>query len=79
MEAIILQGLNGLTAAMYIWLVAAGLTIAFGVLGVLNLAHGSLYMLGGFFAFTFFYNSCHYRCGYLRFPDGEVLSTPYLR
>lgn len=55
MEAIILQGLNGLTAAMYIWLVAAGLTIAFGVLGVLNLAHGSLYMLGGFFAFTFFH------------------------
>ena len=55
MEAFILQSLNGLTSAMYIWMVAAGLTIAFGVLGILNFAHGSLYMLGGFFAFSFYH------------------------
>lgn len=55
MEAALFQGLSGLTAGMFIWLVAAGLTIAFGVLGILNLAHGSLYMLGGFFAFSFFH------------------------
>ncbi len=55
MEAFIVQSLNGLTSAMYIWMIAAGLTIAFGVLGVLNFAHGSLYMLGGFFAFSFYH------------------------
>jgi len=41
---------------MYLWLVAAGLSIAFGVLGVLNFAHGSLYMLGAYMAFTFYAN-----------------------
>lgn len=49
-------GLVGLSSAMYLWLVAAGLTIAFGVLGVLNFAHGSLYMLGAYMAFTFYNN-----------------------
>jgi branched-subunit amino acid ABC-type transport system permease component len=39
---------------MYLWLLAAGLTIVFGVLGVLNFAHGSLFMLGAYFAFTFY-------------------------
>ncbi|RMF86229.1 MAG: branched-chain amino acid ABC transporter permease, partial [Nitrospinota bacterium] len=53
-EALIYQGLIGISLAMYLWLLAAGLTIAFGVLGVLNFAHGSLYMLGGYFAFTFY-------------------------
>lgn len=48
------QGLIGLNLAMYLWLIAAGLTIAFGVLGVLNFAHGSLYMLGAYFAFTLY-------------------------
>lgn len=49
-------GLVGFSSAMYLWLVAAGLTIAFGVLGVLNFAHGSLYMLGAYVAFTFYNN-----------------------
>ena len=53
-EALVYQGLIGLSLAMYLWLLAAGLTIAFGVLGVVNFAHGSLYMLGGYFAFTFY-------------------------
>ena len=39
------QGLVGLSEAMYLWLVAAGLSLIFGVLRVLNFAHGSLYML----------------------------------
>lgn len=39
---------------MYLWLLAAGLTIVFGVLGVLNFAHGSLFMLGAYFAFTYY-------------------------
>ncbi len=39
---------------MYLWLLAAGLTLVFGVLGVLNFAHGSLFMLGAYAAFTFY-------------------------
>jgi branched-chain amino acid transport system permease protein len=39
---------------MYLWLVAAGLSLIFGVLRVLNFAHGSLYMLGAYFAWMAF-------------------------
>lgn len=54
LQTLLFQGLVGLSNAMFLWLVAAGLTIAFGVLGVLNFAHGSLYMLGAYIAFTFY-------------------------
>jgi len=54
METLAFQGLVGLSVAMYLWLLAAGLTIVFGVLGVLNFAHGSLFMLGAYFTFTFY-------------------------
>jgi branched-subunit amino acid ABC-type transport system permease component len=53
-QNLIYTGLVGLSSAMYLWLVAAGLSIAFGVLGVLNFAHGSLYMLGAYMAFTLY-------------------------
>ena len=43
-----IQSLNGLTYAMFLFLIASGLSIIFGVLGVLNFAHGSLYMLGAY-------------------------------
>ncbi len=54
MEVLAFQGLIGLSLAMYLWLLAAGLTIVFGVLGVLNFAHGSLFMLGGYCAYTLY-------------------------
>ena len=44
--------LAGLSTGMFIWLVASGLTLIFGVLGVLNFAHGSFYMLGAYFCYT---------------------------
>ena len=44
--------LNGVTIAMAIYLIASGLSLVFGVLGVLNFAHGSLYMFGSFLLFT---------------------------
>lgn len=52
LEQVLYQGLVGVSLAMYLWLVAAGLTLIFGVLGVLNFAHGSLYMLGAYFSYT---------------------------
>jgi branched-chain amino acid transport system permease protein len=54
MDIYLYQGLVGLTYSMYLWLLAAGLTIAFGVLGVLNFAHGALFMLGAYLAFTIY-------------------------
>ncbi|MBW1730976.1 MAG: branched-chain amino acid ABC transporter permease [Deltaproteobacteria bacterium] len=54
MSNFIFQALNGISSAMFLWLIAAGLTVAFGVCGILNVAHGSLYMVGAYFAFTFF-------------------------
>ena len=44
------QTLNGLQFGVMIFLLAAGLTLVFGIMGVINLAHGSLYMLGAFAA-----------------------------
>ncbi len=44
--------LNGLTMGMVLVLVAGGLSIIFGMLDVLNFAHGSLYMLGGYLGYT---------------------------
>ncbi len=49
---VVLQGLNGLTQAMFLFLIASGLSLIFGVLGVLNFAHGSLYMLGAYLSYT---------------------------
>ena len=45
------QSLSGLTAAMFLFLIASGLSLIFGVLRVLNFAHGTFYMLGAYSAF----------------------------
>jgi len=45
------QSLSGLTAAMFLFLIASGLSLIFGVLRVLNFAHGTFYMLGAYMAF----------------------------
>ncbi|EXL10349.1 branched-chain amino acid ABC transporter permease [Aquamicrobium defluvii] len=42
------QLLNGLQLGVMLFLIAAGLTLIFGVMGLINLAHGSLYMIGAF-------------------------------
>ena len=46
------QVLNGLQSGVMLFLMAAGLTLIFGVMGLINLAHGSLYMIGAFAAAT---------------------------
>ena len=50
MTAVLLieQVLNGLQYGVMLFLMAAGLTLVFGVMGLINLAHGSLYMVGAF-------------------------------
>lgn len=48
MTLILEQLLNGLLYGIMLFLLAAGLTLIFGIMGVINLAHGSLYMIGAF-------------------------------
>ena len=47
------QILNGLQFGLLLFLLAAGLTLVFGIMDLVNLAHGSLYMMGAYFAATF--------------------------
>jgi branched-chain amino acid transport system permease protein len=50
MSQALVTGLNGLSYAFILFLLAAGFSLTFGVMGVLNLAHGALYMLGAYSA-----------------------------
>jgi len=50
MSSVFSQFMGGLTAAMFLFLIASGLSLIFGVLRVLNFAHGSFYMLGAYIA-----------------------------
>jgi branched-chain amino acid transport system permease protein len=49
---LITQTLNGLFSAALLFLIASGLTLAFGVMKIVNIAHGSFYMLGVYVAYT---------------------------
>jgi len=59
----IIQALNGISFGMLLFLLAAGLSLIFGLMKVLNLAHGSYYLLGGYLGLTV-----------LRFVDNFVLA-----
>jgi branched-chain amino acid transport system permease protein len=48
-ELLAIQTLNGLQLGVLLFLMAAGLTLVLGIMNIVNLAHGSLYMLGAFF------------------------------
>jgi len=49
----LIQVLNGVQYGLLLFLVASGLTLIFGVMRIINLAHGSFYMLGAYLAFSF--------------------------
>src|SRR6266850_7090984 len=51
-SALLFQAINGLSAASGLFFVAAGLSLIFGVTRIVNIAHGSLYMLGTYIAYT---------------------------
>jgi len=48
----LVQCLNALQYGLLLFLVASGLTLIFGIMGVINLAHGSFYMIGAYMAFA---------------------------
>src|ERR1700689_2457645 len=53
MLLVVEQFLNGLQLGLLLFLLAAGLTLVFGIMDLVNLAHGLLYMMGAYFAATF--------------------------
>src|SRR3982074_2671631 len=53
MLVVVEQFLNGLQFGLLLFLLAAGLTLVFGIMDFVNLAHGSLYMMGAYFAARF--------------------------
>jgi branched-chain amino acid transport system permease protein len=56
---LVIQSLNGFQLGLLLFLVASGLTLVFGILDFVNLAHGSLYMLGAFIcaSLTFYFDN----------------------
>jgi branched-chain amino acid transport system permease protein len=48
----LIQLLNGIQYGLLLFLVASGLTLIFGIMGIINLAHGSFYMVGAYMAFS---------------------------
>src|SRR6201747_1980385 len=52
METVLVSVLNGLVYGMLLFMLASGLTLIFSMMGVLNFAHASIYMLGAYLAFT---------------------------
>ena len=52
MSLVVIQFLVGLANAMSLFLIAAGLSLVFGVSRIVNFAHGSFYMLGAYLAYT---------------------------
>lgn len=53
MNLFVLQLLNGVQLGVLLFLIAAGLTLVFGIMDVINLAHGVLYMVGAYLVATF--------------------------
>lgn len=53
MDVVLLPLVNGLTQAAVLFMIAAGLTLIYGVLHVINFAHGSFVMLGSYLTMFF--------------------------
>src|SRR6202161_4810896 len=52
MEIVLVSLFNGLVYGMLLFMLASGLTLIFSMMGVLNFAHASIYMIGAYLAFT---------------------------
>ena len=49
---LLIQTLNGIQYGLLLFLIASGLTLVFGIMGIINLAHGSFYMIGAYLSFS---------------------------
>ena len=70
--AFLIQLLNSVQYGLLLFLCASGLTLVFGIMGIINLAHGSFYMVGAYLAFSL---AQHLGSFWLALPAGIVLSV----
>jgi branched-chain amino acid transport system permease protein len=70
----LIQILNSVQYGLLLFLCASGLTLVFGIMGVINLAHGSMYMIGAYLAFSL---SEHLGSLWLALPVGVVLAVVF--
>lgn len=78
MDILVLQILNSLFYASVLFLLAAGLSLIFGVMGIINMAHGSLYALGAYvtaWVITFAATAVHPAVLFLLLPAGALVVT----
>src|SRR5258706_1264413 len=68
----LIQLLNAVQYGLLLFLIAGGLTLIFGIMGIINLAHGSFYMVGAYLAWSL---SVHLGSLWLAIPAGIVLSV----
>ena len=68
----LIQVLNGIQYGLLLFLVASGLTLVLGIMGIINLAHGSFYMVGAYLAFSL---SQHFGSLWLAMAGGVVLAV----
>ena len=52
MDQILINTLNGLSSGLLLFMLSSGLTLIFSMMGVLNFAHASFYMIGAYVAYT---------------------------
>jgi branched-chain amino acid transport system permease protein len=69
---LLIQLLNAIQYGLLLFLVASGLTLIFGIMGVINLSHGSFYMVGAYLAWSL---SQHLGSFWIALPTGIVLSV----
>jgi branched-chain amino acid transport system permease protein len=68
----LIQLLNGVQYGLLLFLVSSGLTLVFGIMGIINIAHGSFYMIGAYLAWSL---TGHLGSFWLALPAGIVLSV----
>jgi branched-chain amino acid transport system permease protein len=73
MELILAQLLNGLVYGMLLFLMAAGLSLIFGLMNVVSLVHGSFFMLGAFFGFSIFHTTHNFWLALVLAPAAVAL------
>src|SRR5919106_4995395 len=73
LSAILTQALMGLTVGANLILLAAGLTLVFGMMGVINFAHSALFMLGAYLGYVVYRAAGSFWLGLLAAPLGMAL------
>lgn len=74
----LIQAIHGLVYGMLLFLVASGLTLVFGMMGVLNLAHAGFYMLGAYFAYSVVSWSGNFWLSLLMAPIGVGIAGAFV-